>query len=201
MDIAPAEPVFSVLETVAYTPPKSPRTYTLSPLSYRERNAMRRAIRAEAGDPPDQAVMFGVLRQVLEELAPANLGEALAAVDAAEAAPDDKAAQARLAVLERIARQEPAYADLLEARLRYNEASPLITLQYALRGWSGPGLPDFARFADGRVPEALLDAIPAAELEALATRAQVLIWLGPDAEGNSAAPSPSPASPAPTPEG
>ncbi len=193
-------PVFSALDTVAYTPPRSPRTYLLSPLSYRERNRLRRAIREEAGDPPDQAVMFGVLRQVLHDLAPANLGEALAEVDAAEAAPDDRAAQARLAVLERAARQVPAYAELLEARLRYNEASPFLTLQYALRGWSGPGLPAFQRIND-RVPDGLLDALPAAELEAVATRAQVLIWLGPDAEGNSAAPSPSPASPAPSPEG
>jgi hypothetical protein len=201
LDIAPSEPVFSVQDTLTYTPPKSPRSYVLSPLSYRERNAMRRQIRAEGGDPPDQAVMFGVLRQVLEELAPANLHEALAAVDAAEAAPDDKAAQARLAVLERVARQEPAYAELLEARLRYNEMSPFITLQFALREWSGPGLPPLVRGRDSRVPAELLDAIPAAELEALATRAQVLIWLGPDAAGNSEAPSPSPESPAPTQEG
>jgi hypothetical protein len=200
MDFSPAEPVFSALDTEAFTPPRSSRTYRLAPLSYRERNRLRRAVRAEAGDPPDRAVMLGVLRQCLEQLQPANLAEALAWVDEAEAAPDDKAAQSRLAVLERAARATPAYADLVEAQLRYHEAQPWITARFALRGWAGEGLPPFRRDGD-MVPEDLMEALPAAELEAIAGRAMVLIWLGPSAEGNSAAPSPSPASPAHTTEG
>lgn len=201
MHSPPAEPVFSVLDPVSFTPPRSPRTYRLSPLSYRERNRLRRAIRAEAGDPPDRAVMLGTLREVLEQLQPANLAEALAVVDAAEADPTDRTAQARLAVIERAARVEPSYAALLDANVQYNEVSPIITAQFALRGWSGPGLPPFAQDAEGRVPADLLEAIPAAELDAVAARASVLIWLGPDAEGNSEGPSPSPGSPTPTPEG
>lgn len=201
MDTAPAEPVFSVLDTVSYTPPRSPRTYRLSPLTYRERNRLRRAIRAEAGEPPDRVVMLGVLREVLEAMAPANLAEVLAQVDAAGADPADRPAQARLAVLERAARAAPAYAELLDANLAYNEAVPVLTAQFALRGWDGPGLLPFRTDAEGRVPEELLNAIPAAELDLVAARANVLIWLGPDAEGNSEAPSPSPASQAPTPEG
>jgi hypothetical protein len=195
-----ADPVFSVLDTVAFTPPRSSRTYRLSPLSYRERNRLRRAVRQEAGDPPDRAVMLGVLREVLRAMDPADLAEALATVDEAEAAPDDKVAQSRLAVIERAARSAPAYAELVEAQLRYHEVQPEITARFALRGWAGDGLPPFRREGD-MVPEDLMDAIPAAELDAIASRAMVLIWLGPSAEGNSEAPSPSPASPTPSPEG
>ena len=200
MNIMPADPVFSVLDTVAFTPLRSSRTYRLSPLSYRERNRLRRAVLDEAGDPPDRAVMLGVLRECLAAMQPDNLAEALAQVDEAEASPDDKPAQARLAVLERAARHVPAYAALIDDRVRYNEAQPWITASFALRGWAGEGLPPFRREGD-RVPDDLLDAIPAAELDAIAGRAMVLIWLGPSAEGNFEAPSPSPASPAPTPEG
>lgn len=199
MDIMQAEPVFSLLDTVAFTPPSSPRTYHLSPLSVRERNRLRRMLR-EITDPPDRAVMLGVLRECLIEIQPANLAEALAQVDEAEAAPDDKAAQARLAVLERAARNIPAYAELLEAQLLYSETQPWLTARFCLRGWSGPGLPDFCREGE-LVPENLMDAIPAAEFDAIAGRANVLIWLGPSAVGNFAAPSPSPAPPTPTPEG
>jgi hypothetical protein len=182
---------------VAFPPPRSGRTYRLAPLSYRERNRLRRAVRAEGGDPPDRAVMLGVLRQCLAEMAPANLAEALTWVNEAEAAPDDKAAQSRLAVLERAARTVPAYAELVDAHMRYQEAQPWITARFALRGWAGEGLPPFARDGD-MVPESLMEMIPAAELDAIASRAMVLIWLGPSAEKNSEAPSPSPASPEPT---
>ncbi len=200
-DIAPADPVFSMLDTVSFQPPRSPRTYTLSPLSYRERNRLRRALRAEAGEPPDRPVMLGVLREVMAEIAPENLAEVLAQIDAAEADPTDRAAQARLAVLERAARHVPAYAELLEAQLAYNEAMPVLTVRFAMRGWSGPGLPAFDAAADGLVRHDLLEYVPAAELDAIAARANVLIWLGPDAAGNSAGLSPSPESPPPTPEG
>jgi hypothetical protein len=194
------EPVISALDTVAFTPPRSPRTYRLAPLSYRERSRMQRAMRVQGGDPPDRTVMLGVLRQCLAQMDLANLAEVMAQVDEAEAAPDDKAAQARLAVLERAARHVPAYAELLDAQMRYREEQPLVTVSYALRGWAGPGLPTFRR-EDGRVPDDLLEAIPAAELDAVAGHALVLIWLGPSAEKNSEAPSPSLAILHPTSEG
>lgn len=202
MDMMPASVVFSVLDTAAFTPPRSPRTYHLSPLSYRERNRLKRAVLDQAGSPPDRQVMLGVLRQCLTELAPANLAETLAWVDEAEADEpgDNKPAQARLAVLERTARAIPAYAELIDARIAYNEVQPWLTVAHALRGWDGPGLPPFRREGDA-VPDALLEAIPAAEFDAIASRAMALIWLGPSAEGNSVAPTPSPESPAPSPEG
>lgn len=160
---------------------------------------MQREMRKAGGDRPDRPVMLAVMREVLREINPANLNEALAQIDEAEAAPDDVAAQARLAVLERAAATVPAYAELIEARVRYQEAWPWVSARFALRGWSGPGLPAFQR-VDGLVPEHLMDAIPAAELTAIGARADVLIWLGPSAEGNSEARSPSPASPTPSPE-
>lgn len=200
MDIMSQAPVFSALEAEAFTPPRSPRTYHLAPLSYRERNAMRREMRRAGGDRPDRAVMLAVMREALRQIAPANLDDALAQIDEAEAAPDDMAAQARLAVLERAVSTVPAYAELVESRIRYQEAWPWVSVRFALRGWEGPGLPPFTRVG-GLVPESLLDAIPAAELEVVAARADELIWLGPSAEGNSEAPSPLPENQAPTPEG
>jgi hypothetical protein len=193
-------PVVSALDTVAFTPPGCPRTYHLSPLSYRERARLQRMIREVAGEPPDRSLMLGVLRECLTELAPANLDEAIATVDAAEAGPDDRPAQARLAVLERAVQSVPAYADLLNAQRRYAEERPLVAVRLALRGWAGTGLPPFHRDADGTVPEALLEALPAAEFDAIAQQAMLLIWLGPSAVGNSVAPSPSPNPPNPTPE-
>lgn len=191
--------MFSALDTEIFTPPGSPRSYEISALTYRERNAMQREIRRVGGNRPDRPVMLAVMREVLRQTAPDNLDECLAQIDEAEAAPDDPAAQARLAVLERVAATVPAYADLVEARVRYMEEWPWVSARFALRGWSGPGLPPFERLA-GLVPEHLLDAVPAAELSAIGGRADVLIWLGKSAEKNFEAPSPSPNPPTPTPE-
>lgn len=202
MDMSPAfdAPVFSALDTEEFTPPGSPRTYMLGVLNYRQRAAFTRDMRRSCGDRPDRAVMLAVLRECLRELAPANLEDALATVEEAEAAPEDAGAQARLGVLERAVLEMPAYAALVEARMRYHEELPWISARHALRGWSGPGLPPFGQFG-GLVPDALLDAIPAPELSAIGARADVLIWLGRSAEGNSAAPSPSPATLMDTPAG
>lgn len=156
---------------------------------------MRREMRRVGGNSPDRSVMLSVLRECLTVLQPDNLDVLLAQVDDAEGAPDDVRATAKLAVLEHAAMGVQAYADMLEARIRYNEAMPWVSARFALRGWSGPGLPAFERGVDGMVPEALLELLPAAELDAIGTRATVLIWLGPSAEGNSAAHSPAPAIP------
>ena len=187
-------PVFSALDAEDFTPPRSPRTYRLAPLSYRQRTVMRREMRRAGGHAPDRSVMLSVLRECLTVLQPDNLDVLLAQVDDAEAAPDDVRATAKLAVLEHAAMGVQAYADMIDARIRYNEAMPWVSARFALRGWSGPGLPAFER-VDGMVPEALLELLPAAELDAIGSRATVLIWLGPSAEGNSVAPSPAPAIP------
>jgi hypothetical protein len=197
-----ADPVVvTALATETFTPPDSPRSYTLAPLSYRQRSAMLRELRREGGIKPDRAVLLEGMRAALREIAPANLTECLAAVEAAEADPDDAAAQARLALVEQAVVDVPAYAALAEAQVRYNEAIPLVATRHALRGWDGPGLRPYATGADGLVPEALLDLLPAPELTALGWRAYVLAVLGRSAEGNSAGPSPSPAAPTASPAG
>ena len=193
-DIA-SGPVFSGQDVERFTWDRSGRTYILAPLSYRQRLAMTRAVRRVAGTPPDRAVMLAVLRECLRELAPANLAEALSHVDEAEAEPENAMAQGRLAVIQRACADVAAYAEMEEAWERHNEERPLIVARYALRGWEGAGLPPFVLGPDGLVPESLLEAIPAAELMAIANRAAVLIWLGPSAAGNSEAPLPAPTTP------
>ena len=194
----PIKPVFSALDAEDFKPSQSPRTYKIAPLSYRERNRLRRMVRDVVGETPERDLMLGVLRECLQQIQPANLAEALSHVDEAMASPDDKGAQARLAVLERAVRHIPAYAELIDAQQRANEEEPWVIARFVLRGWSGPGLPDFMR-VDGLVPEDILDAVPAAELDAIRTQARYLMWVGPSAVGNSEPPTPSPEPPTPTP--
>lgn len=200
LDIPPAEPVFSATDAEWFRPKDCPRRYRLAPLTYRQRSALQRDIRRTGGPDIDRAVFLDVLRQALREFAPNNLDDCLAEIDAAELDPDDKAAQARLSIIEHSVSGVSAYDAMQEGRARVLEARVLCTVRHALRGWDGPGLPEFF-LEDGRVPDELLDALPAAELDAVFGRANVLIYLGPSAEGNSEARSPSPASPPPTPEG
>lgn len=193
-------PVFSAADAVDFSPPDSPRTYLLSPLTYRGRAAMLRELRHEGGIAPSRASILEGLREALRQVAPTNLDECLATIDAAEAAPDDAGAQARLRLVEIAAIDVPAYATLLDAQARWNEALPAVAARHALRGWSGPGLPPFPGGAAPH-PESLLDAMPGSEVEAVGNRAYLLAVLGRGAEGNSAPPSPSRGSPTPSPEG
>jgi len=200
MNLSATSPVFSAADTVEVVPPRSPRSYTLGVLSYRQRHAFQRELRQRGFRRTEAEVMLGVLREVMQQLAPANLPEVLAWIDEFEAAPADAAAKARLVPIEHAARDVAAYADLLEANIAYDEEYAWCSVARCLRGWSGPGLPDFARDGD-RVPDALLEAIPAHEFFTLATRADQLIWLGRGAEGNSVPPSPSPEIPPTSPAG
>lgn len=195
-----AEPVFSALDAEWFKPERSPRRYRIAPLSYRQRNAMQRDIRRTGGPEIDRAVMLDVLRHALRQLAPENLDACLATIDAAEATPEDRGLQAQMSVIEHAVAGVSAYDDMQEKHIRHREALVLCTLRHSLRGWDGPGLPAFA-LQDGLVPDNLLDAIPAAELDAVFGHSRVLHYLGPAAVGNSVAPSPSPESQAPTPEG
>jgi len=191
--------VFSALETVAFTPPDSPRSYVLSPLSYRQRTAMFRELRRVGGVQVDNAAGLDALRSAVRDVSPSNADELLAAIDQAEAAPDDLAAQARLAAIDVAMVDVPVSQAMRDARARWNEAVPWVAARHGLRGWSGPGLPPFQAEA-GLVPEALLDAIPGAELAAAGGRAYLLAVVGRSAEGNSAAPSPAPETPKDSPE-
>ena len=197
---SPVPVVFSARETEWFTPPDSPRSYLLQPLTYRERSAMRRELRRVGGIPPERAALLEGMREALRQVQPVNLDACLAIVDEAEAAPDDASAQARLAVVEQAVVDVPAYAAMTDAQVRHNDAVPYVAARHGLRDWRGPGLPDFAR-VDGVVLDDLLEELPAAEIGIIGWRAYVLAMLGRSAEGNSAALSPSPESPTPTPEG
>ncbi len=168
-----------------FTPPGSPRTYLLAPLTYRQRQAFRADLAREGGLYPSQSQFFEVIRRVVGELAPENAGELLALVDAAEADPrgEDRETHSRLTVLEANIADQPAYAALLAARVRYSGMIPFVAARHALRGWEGPDLPEFA-LERGMVPEALLDAIPQAEMQAIGNRAAALMRPGDIAAGN-----------------
>jgi hypothetical protein len=214
MDGMTAPPVFSAYDLVAFTPPGSPRTYRLAPLTYRERIAFRAALAREAGMRPSPQDVSNGLRAALREVAPTNIDEALAVVDeadaareAADAAPNDAAlkaklaeAQAQLAVIITACMDVPAYAELRAAGERWIGMAPWVACRHALRGWDGPGLPVFRR-DKGLVLEELLDVLPASEVTAVGWRAFLLVSLDRSAEGNSAAPSPSPETQTPSPEG
>jgi len=211
MDGMTAPPVFSAHDLVAFTPPGSPRTYRLAPLTYRERIFFRAALAREAGMRPSPQDVSNALRAALREIAPANLDEAIVVVDeadaareAVEAAPDDAVlkaklaeAQARLAVIITACMDVPVYAELRAAGERWTGMAPWVACRHALRGWEGPGLPAFQR-EKGLVPEALLDAMPASEIAAVGWRSFLLVSLDRSAEGNSVAPLPSPGIPAPS---
>jgi hypothetical protein len=173
---SPDPVVFSARETEWFTPPDSPRSYLLQPLTYRERSAMRRDLRRLGGIPPERPTLLAGLRDALRQIQPSNLEACLAVVDAAEAAPDDPAAQARLAVVEQAVIDVPAYAALTEAVSRHTEAVPWVAAQHALRGWRGPGLPAFPD--RGTIPDEVLEQVPAHELSVLGWRAYVLAMVG-----------------------
>jgi hypothetical protein len=211
MDGMTAPPVFSAHDLVVFSPPDSPRTYRIAPLTYRERIAFRAGLAREAGLRPSPQDVSTALRTALREIAPSNLDAALAVVDAAdaaradaEAAPRDadaqarlSEAQARLAVIITACMDVPVYAELRAAGERWTGMAPWVACRHALRGWEGAGLPTFLR-DKGLVPEVLLDAMPASEIAAVGWRAFLLVSLDRSAEGNSAAPSPSPGIPAPS---
>ena len=211
MDDMTAPPVFSAHDLVAFSPPDSPRTYRIAPLTYRERITFRAALAREAGLRPSPQDVSTALRTALREIAPNNLDAALAVVDAAdaaradaEAAPRDAdaqarlaEAQARLAVIISACMDVPVYAELRAAGERWTGMAPWVACRHALRGWEGPGLPPFQR-DKGLVPEALLDTMPASEIAAVGWRSFLLVSLDRSAEGNSVAPLPSPGAPAPS---
>ena len=73
MDGMTAPPVFSAYDLVAFSPPDSPRTYRIAPLTYRERIAFRAALAREAGLRPSPQDVSTALRTALREIAPSNL--------------------------------------------------------------------------------------------------------------------------------
>lgn len=199
-------PIASARDLVEFQPPGSPRRYTLAPLTFRERLAYRAAMTREAGEYPSDALMFLAMRGAVRELARlealTNHAELLALIDAVQAAgPEDVDLRAQGAALEMMIGRVPAYNEMIQARQRWMEMVPFVAARHALRGWEGPGLPEFAR-AGEVVGEALMEALYATgDLQDVGWRAQMLMQPGRAAEGNSASPSPSPATATPAREG
>jgi hypothetical protein len=191
MNAINGSPVFSARQVDTFTPEGSTRTYQLAPLTFLEKRAMTADLVLYGGIQPTQDTLRGGLRSALREVAPANLDELLAILDAYEETPDDLALRQQLGVLEQIVAEVPSYQILYLADRRARDAQPYVAAMHALRGWSGDDLPPFAR-VNGRVPADLLDTIPLPELTTIGWRAMMLINVGMPALKNSEAPSPAP---------
>lgn len=178
-------PVTSAAETVDFQPPGSPRRYILAPLSYRERAAFRADMARMGGTYPSRPQLFAAIRSIVRELAPGNAAELLDLLDAAEADEkgEDTDVQTRLAALEAQIATQPAYAAMAAARTLYRNMLPYVAARHALRGWEGEGLPEFRRDR-GLVPDELLEAVPAAELDEVGNKAADLMTPDRAAAGN-----------------
>lgn len=187
----PAPVVFTTQQEETFTPPGSPRSYVLGPMTYRQRQAFRADMAKEAGIYPNQGQVLEALREAARGANPSNLAQVLEVLDAAEADTEgaDTAVTVALAAIEAQLCSDPVYGALLAARRRWLGMAPFCAARYALRGWSGPGLPAF-RLHRGTVPEELLDSLPEGDLSAVGNRAMVLMQPNRTAEGNSAPPSP-----------
>ncbi|WP_372918667.1 hypothetical protein [Sandarakinorhabdus sp.] len=185
------DPVFTRMAVERFTPPGCPRAYDLAPLTFRERQAFNADMARDGGMYPSRAQLLDAMRRVVRELAPSNAEPVIDIIDAAEADPDgnDRAVQEQISELEFRIAEQPAYANLVAARVHYAGMLPFIAARHALRGWEGPSLPPFVRIR-GLVPDAVLELLPHAELRAIGERAAELMRVGPSAEGNSAPPSP-----------
>ena len=94
-----------------------------------------------------------------------------------------KADRARQLAEARVA-DHPRVVELRSATLRASFAERLSTVRICLVAWSGPGLPAWQVGKDGRVPEEVLNSLPAGELAALAERAGGLMRPAKAAEKN-----------------
>lgn len=181
-------PILSVRDVEVFTPPGSPRSYTIAPLGVRDRMQARAAVVAEGGIYPTQAQMYEALRNALREAAPDNLDELLGVLDASEAAPEDTDLAQQAAKIETACQAIPSYNALLAQRVRNREAVPFVYFRHAVRGWEGDGLPEFGR-RNGLVREDILEAVPEVELMQVGWRAFALASPNLAAAGNSGAPS------------
>lgn len=174
----------------------SERSYQVAPLTMLERQQFRRDMVAGGALYPGPLRMREALRDALRELAPANLADLLATLDACDAVEDagepftpQQARDREVVVFG--AMRVPHYATLRAAEQYYWDLMPHMIVRRALRGWSGPDLPSFARVS-GEVPEDVLAALPEGDIPTLGWRAYNLAFLPASAGNVSGAPSPSP---------
>ncbi|WP_424138666.1 hypothetical protein [Roseomonas chloroacetimidivorans] len=187
-------PVLSRRDVEEFTPPGSPRTYKIAPLTVRERMAARAEVVAEGGTYPSQADLYEAMRQVLREAETEGLDDLLATLDAAEAMPADETGAEADELRQKVRRIEtacqaaPAYTALLARRARHMGAIPFVYFRRAVRGWEGPDLPAFARKA-GVVSDEAMEGVPEDEITLVGWRAFAMTRPSKDAEKNSEEPS------------
>jgi hypothetical protein len=180
-----------------FTPPGSPRTYLLAPLTYHQRTDHEADVLRIAGLYPTDAQLLTAARAAILQAAPANQDELLETVAAREATPRDPQALAQYSLIELQLAQVPVYVELLVARQKHLAKLPWVAAMHALRGWEGPGLPPFEVVRGVASPACMEALAETGELPLVGWHAQSLMTLGQRAEGNSASPSPSPGTPAP----
>ena len=208
-------PLTSTADVETFSPPGSPRRYLIAPLSFSQRIAYRARLTEQAGIMPSQHDLFLAMRSALAEANPSNIEELRGIIDAAheirtqqDAAlmsggplptmtQDEQVTLGLCLALEARLSVVPLYAELLNQRDRHNAMAPYLAAQAALRGWEGPGLPEFQQ-VNGLVPEALMEVLDGlGELNPVGWRAQRLAMPGSSAVGNFGSPSPSPETPTP----
>ena len=196
--------IISRRDLIEVAPQGSGRVYTIAPLTFRERAAMKAELVKEAGQPAFREQLLATRRAALRELAPDNLPELIAVLDEAEAitepvdTPESRDLAAKVSLIDAAAMEVPAYAELVSRNYRSVYLTPLVAAKYGLRGWRGEGLPPFKRVR-GVVPDDLLDVLLPNELEEVGWAVWNAAHVSGAQEKNSAAPSPLPASQTPTP--
>lgn len=150
-------------------------TYSVAPLTIRERAAYRADMAREGCRLPMRSELLAALAEAMRGLAPDNLSELLAVITRAEAAQDanEPLAQAdedALRVMESAARAVPAYSALMADQVRWFSMMPLVTARHALRGWQSDILPLFKR-ERGLVPDDLLEVVGEDDLSLIAAAA------------------------------
>ena len=195
--------IISRRDPIEVAPAGSGRVYTITPLTFRERAAMKAELVREAGQPAFREQLLATRRAALQELAPDNLAELLAVLDEAEAitdaidTPETRRLAAQVSVIDAAAMEVPAYAELVARNYRSVYLTPLVAARYGLRDWRGEGLPPFRRVR-GMVADELLDVLPPTELEEVGWAVWHAAHVSAVQEKNFAAPSPLPESQTPS---
>jgi hypothetical protein len=188
--------VMSAYDLVPFVPEGSLRTYYLAPLSYGARRQFRAELKRVAGDGADRGLFLAAVRDVVATRAEAEAPEAaakwqaqLAVIDEAISDPGNAVAVQRVRLIETQIEDEPAYRRIAERQTRWAEEMPPLAARYSLRGWAGPGLPEFPVQEGARapIPPEVLDHIPAAELAAVGNHAYFMTVVTSAAVGNSGA--------------
>ena len=193
--------IISRRDPIVVAPPGSGRTYSIVPLTFRARAAMKADLVRETGQPVFREQLQTARRSALREIGPTNLADLMALLDEIDALPagtyPDPAQAAQLSVIDSAAMKVPAYADLIGRNYHTVYVTPFIAARHGLRGWEGPDLPVFRR-EQGLVPEDLLEAVPQPELEVVGWAVWNAAHVTAVQEKNSVAPSPLPGIQTPT---